>query len=100
MKLADRFSRMIDGMPEDGSITLPVKTIVGWLDANGTGLERDLTVQEVGEFFGRSPQTICRWIRQGRLDAYTFQGTEYRITESAVEEFQERERSSGAVTEQ
>ena len=92
MRLSDRMRKAIDGLPGSASITLPVETIEEWLDGNGSGLEKDLTVDDVAAHFGRSPQTVCRWIRNGRLEAYKFFGNEYRITESAVEEFQSRER--------
>ncbi len=95
MKLSDRLTRMIDGMPNGASITLPVDTVRDWLNENGSGLDQDLTVEEVGKFFDRSPVTIRTWIRDGRLRAYRFQGREYRVCESALEEFQEKERGSG-----
>ncbi len=95
MKLSDRLTRMIDGMPNGASITLPVDTVRDWLNENGSGLDQDLTVEEVGEFFDRSPVTIRTWIRDGRLRAYRFQGREYRVCESALEEFQQKERGRG-----
>lgn len=90
MRLSDTLRKLIES--EDLTITLSVKSIEALLGENGTGLEQDLTVADVATRFGRSPQTVCRWIRDGRLDAYHFLGNEYRITESAVEEFQSRER--------
>ena len=95
MKLSDRLSRMIDGMPDGASITVPVDAVRGWLNENGSGLDQDLTVEEVGKFFDRSPVTIRAWIRDGRLRAYRFQGREYRVCESALEEFQQKERGRG-----
>ena len=95
MKLADRLARMIDGMPDGASITLPVDAVREWLSDNGSGLDPDLTVDEVATSFGRSPVTVRGWIRDGRLSAYRFRGREYRIPESAVEEFQQRERRTG-----
>ena len=92
MKLSDRLTRMIDGMPDGASIILSVKDVKGWLSDNGSGLDHDLTVEEVGKFFDRSPATIRAWIRAGRLDAYHFRGNEYRITHAALEEFQDQER--------
>ena len=92
MKLSDRLTRMIDGVPEGASITLPVDSVRDWLNETGSGLDQDLTVKEVGEFFHRSPQTIRAWIREGRLHAYHFCGNEYRITNAAVEEFQDQQR--------
>ena len=95
MKLSDRLSRMIDGMPGGASITLPVDTLRDWLSEPGGSLDQDLTVEEVGKFFDRSPVTIRAWIRDGRLRAYRFQGREYRIPESALEEFQAQQRGRG-----
>ena len=95
MKLSDRLTRMIDGMPDGASVTLPVAEMRAWLNENGSGLDPDLTVEEVGEFFHRSPVTIRAWIRAGRLRAYRFQGREYRIPEAALEELQQKERGTG-----
>ena len=64
-----------------------------WLSERGGGLDHDLTVAEVGEFFNRTPATIRAWIRAGRLEAYLFRGNEYRITHAAVEELQDQERN-------
>ena len=93
MKLSDWLTRMIDGMPDDGSIILTVEAVKKRLNENGSSLDQDLTVDEVGKFFDRSPITIRTWIRDGRLEAYHFRGKEYRITHSALEEFQDRERN-------
>ena len=93
MKLSDRLTRMIDGMPDGASIILSVEDVKGWLSENGSGLDHDLTVEEVAKFFDRSPATIRAWIRAGRLEAYHFRGNEYRITHSALQEFQDQERA-------
>ena len=53
------------------------------LSENGSGLDHDLTVEEVGK------------IRDGQLRAYLFQGREYRIPEAALEELQQKERGKG-----
>ena len=93
MKLSDRLTRMIDGMPDGASIVLPVDAVREWLSENGGGLDHDLSVEEVGKFFDRSPVTVRGWIRTGRLEAYRFRGREYRITHAALEEFQQQERN-------
>ena len=92
MRLSDWLAGMIDGMPDDGSIILTAKSVRKRLSENGTGFDHDFTVAEVGKFFNRSPVTVRAWIRKGWLDAYRFLGNEYRITPSALEEFQEGER--------
>ena len=97
MKLSDRLTRMIDGMPDGASITLPVEVVKGWLTENGGGLDADFTVAEVGKFFHRTPATIRAWIRAGRLEAYLFRGNEYRITHAAVEKLQDQERNGESV---
>ena len=93
MKLSDRLTRMIDGMPDGASVILSVEDVKGWLSQDGSGLDQDLTVEEVGKLFNRSPATIRAWIRAGRLEAYHFRGREYRITHGALEEFQGQERN-------
>ena len=93
MKLSDRLRRMIDGVPDGASITLPVEVLKGWLGENHGGLDHDLTVAEVGKFFHRTPGTIRAWIRAGRLPAYHFRGNEYRVTHAALEAFQDQERN-------
>ena len=93
MRLSDWLKGMIDGMPDGGSITLPVEAVKERLSENASGLDHDFTVEEVGKFFDRSPVTIRTWIRTGRLEAYLFRGNEYRITHSALEDFQHRERN-------
>lgn len=83
---------MIDGMPGEASISLPVKYVRAWLATPGNDLDLDMTVADVAEFFGRSPVTVRAWIRSGRLRAYQFRGREYRVTSAALEAFVTRER--------
>ena len=92
MRLADRLRRMIDGMPGEASISLPVKCVRAWLATSGNNLDPDMTVADVAEFFGRSPVTVRAWIRSGRLRAYQFRAREYRVTNAALEAFVTRER--------
>ena len=95
MRIADRIQKIIDGIPDGGSVTLPVESLREWLSETGTGLDHDLTVDDVAKFFDRSPVTVRAWIRGGRLEAYRFQGREYRITHAALEELQQRQRGEG-----
>ena len=75
MKLSDRLTRMIDGMPHGAMISLPVDTVREWLNDNGSGLDSDFTVEEVGKFFDRSPVTIRTWIRDGQARRRITSGT-------------------------
>ncbi len=92
MRLANRLRRMIDGMPGEASILLPVACVRAWLATSGNDLEPDLTVADVAELHDRSPVTVRAWIRCGRLRAYRFRGREYRVTRAALEAFQRGER--------
>ena len=48
---------------------------------------------QVVEMFERSPQTVRDWIKAGRLRGYRLNDREYRITASALREFQEEQRN-------
>ena len=95
MTLANRVRHLIDGVPDGGSVSLPVECLRAWLAGSEGDLERDMTVANIAELFHRSPVTVRAWIRAGRLRAYRFRGREYRVSSSALEAFvaQERERS-------
>jgi excisionase family DNA binding protein len=93
MNLVERLGRMVDGLPDEAGITLAVSAIKGWLDGPIV-VERDMNVSEVAKFFGKSEDTVRRWIRAGDLRAYLL-GKAYRITRSAMEEFQAKARRSG-----
>jgi excisionase family DNA binding protein len=51
--------------------------------------ERLLTVREVAERIRSSPQTVRRWLRQGRLHGFLPGGTKlgYRVPESELKRF-------------
>ncbi len=51
--------------------------------------ERLLTVREVAERIRSSPQTVRRWLRQGRLRGFQPGGTKlgYRVLESDLQRF-------------
>lgn len=59
--------------------------------------DRLLTVQEAAERIRSSPESVRRWIRQGRIKAFRPGGTRlgYRIPEPEVERFL-TSRGSGA----
>lgn len=88
---------MIDGVPSNASVTLPVAVVEEWLGEGAIDVEPDLTVQRVAELFDRQPQTVRSWIREGRLGAYKLNGNEYRVTRRALEEFQEERRAEDGL---
>ena len=96
MALVDRLKAVIDGMPDDGSVSLPVTWLRGLLDAEGDspGTGRLLTLQEAGYIVGRSAGTVRTWANSGQLEgAFKLQGRSWRISESAIQLFVERQQS-------
>ena len=51
--------------------------------------ERLLTVREVAEQLRSSPETVRRWLRQGKLRGFRPGGTKlgYRVSESELQRF-------------
>jgi excisionase family DNA binding protein len=51
--------------------------------------ERLLTVREVAERLRSSPETVRRWLRQGKLRGFRPGGTKlgYRVSESELQRF-------------
>ena len=51
--------------------------------------QRLLTVREVAERIRSSPETVRRWLRQGKLHGFRLGGTKlgYRVPESELERF-------------
>ena len=59
-------------------------------------MEKVFKVKEVAERYGVSKRTVWEWIRFGKLHAYVIGGRNYRIGESALQEF-EQNRNTGEV---
>jgi excisionase family DNA binding protein len=81
---------MVNALPTEASVLLPVSLIRSWLVQGGstaTDHNADMTVAEVATLFNRSPQTVRAWIRHGDLDAYRLWEKEYRVTRDALEGF-------------
>ncbi len=49
--------------------------------------QADLSTAEIARMFDKSPQTVRDWIRKGLLDAYRFQGREWRVTPESLQGF-------------
>jgi excisionase family DNA binding protein len=97
MDLHARLAAIVAAMPPGSTVSLPVDWLRTQLDeATATELcavaGGDLTIAEVAERLKRRPGTVRGWVRQGVLQAYSFRGREYRITEVALASFVERER--------
>ena len=99
--LRKRLQSLCDGLPTEGTVTFTKSALAELLalepDLDQATLpSRDLTMKEVGERYGRSPSTIRDWVREGKLEAYTFNGREKRVTLEALAEF-ERDQRRGDI---
>jgi len=95
MGLVDRLKAIIDVMPDGASVSLPVTWLRDLLDAEGDspGMGRLLTLEEAGEIVRRSPSTVRTWLNMSRLDGFKLNGRTWRIRESALRSFIERQES-------
>ena len=95
MGLIDHLKAIINGLPEGGSVSLPVTWLRDLLDAEGDspGMGRLLTLEEAGEIVRRSPSTVRTWLNTSRLDGFKLNGRAWRIRESALLSFIERQES-------
>ncbi len=93
MTAIERLRRLAENLPEGGSVSLP-KTFLEALVAEQAGIAvGDFTVPQLAERFQRSASTIRSWLEQGSLRGYRLRGRQWRVTSTALAEFEERERS-------
>ena len=62
-------------------------------EGDSPGMGRLLTLEEAGEVVGRSPSTVRTWLNTSRLDGFKLNGRTWRIRESALRSFIERQES-------
>ena len=93
MGLVDRLRAIVDPMPADASVTLSVAWLRDLLAAEGdsANMDRLLTLEETAEIVGRSPSTVRTWLNTGRLDGFKLNARSWRIRESALRTFIERQ---------
>ncbi len=62
--------------------------------ANGSdpGPQADLSTADIARMYGNSQQAVRGWIGRGLLDAYKFQGREWRVTPASLEKFRREQR--------
>ena len=97
MTIQDRLRAIVNALPEQASVTLPVLVMKEWLEVETDHSFADLTVADVARQLGRSPGTVRDWIRRGDLEAYQL-GKEYRVTRPALTTFCQRQRKDGPRT--
>ncbi len=55
----------------------------------------DLTIRDLAQLFGKQPSTVRAWVERGDFaGAYKLHGKEWRVPESGVEAFQNRQRGA------
>lgn len=92
----------MDGVPDGGSVTLPVATIREWLEDSSQDDEpvSDLTVEEVAKIVDRAPSTVRGWLVSDEIpQAYKFKG-EWRVPPAALEAFFEHKRSGSSKNDE
>lgn len=90
MTLRDRLERVVEGLPPDASVTLPVARLRAWIEEEGdaVGLDRlGLTVEQVAEKVGKKPSTVRGWLNEGRLKGRKPTGSEWRVAPADLAEF-------------
>src|SRR5437867_8545726 len=59
----------------------------------------DLTIRDLAQLFGKQPSTVRAWVERGDFPgAYKLHGKEWRVPESGVEAFQNRQRGTTSDT--
>lgn len=98
MTLRERLERMVEGLPDDASVTLPV----GWLreqlektdEPTGADGDRLWTVTELAERYDRAESTVRGWLVAGDLDGFKVKGS-WRISADAIQRFESDDEDDG-----
>ncbi len=94
MSLKKSLEAVVRGMPDEGSVSLPVAWVRALLEAEDEEgrAGRLLTLEEAAERVQRAPGTVRTWCNSGRLEgAFKLQGRSWRIPEGALQRFLERQ---------
>lgn len=94
MSLHSSLADAVEGLPEDGAVTLPVGWLREQLDAEPEDEDElaDLTVDEIAEELDRAPSTVRGWLGRGEIpEAYRLQGREWRVPRSALRRYLDRQ---------
>lgn len=95
MTLADRIRSMVAVVPEDGAITIPVRTLQEWL-ADEEAVEGDLTLEEWAQAYAPNDppaiSTVREWFAAGLVPgAYKRNGRKWMAPRSSIEAFRRRQ---------
>ena len=82
---------IVQNMPPDGSVTLPVALLADLVAESNEPGQRLLTLEQAAEFVGRSTSTVRTWLNTEQLAGFKLNGRDWRIRESALQAFIERQ---------
>lgn len=99
MRLARDLAMAVEGIPDGGSVTLPVAWLRERLEGANEDVVVDLTVEQVAKKLNRSPSTVRNWLAAGDIPgAYRLKRREWRIPPSALEWFLDKQRTAPQAT--
>ena len=78
-------------MPREGSVTLPVAWLRDLLAEDGQPGSELLTLDQAAEIVGRASSTVRTWLNQGELEGFKLNNRSWRIRESALQVFIEKQ---------
>jgi excisionase family DNA binding protein len=98
-----RFREALEEMPEGTAITLPREKLIQLLGGSDLGSQTvssrtdpvpvvDLSVRQVAALYGKSPNTVRRWLESGQLEGYKLFGREWRVPQQMLVAFQDDQR--------
>ena len=97
MNALDRLRLLRDTLPPSGSVVFTRGALSELLgesepETHASETAADLTVEQIADRLNRKPNTVRDWIRAGKLDAYSFNGKEYRVTPAALHAYLQAQR--------
>ena len=98
-----RFREALEEMPVGTAITLSREKLIQLLGGSELGSQTvssredsapvvDLSVRQVAALYGKSPNTVRRWLESGQLEGYKLFGREWRVPRQMLVAFQEDQR--------
>ena len=92
MSIRKQLESVVEGMPDDASVTLTVAWLRALLqeeaDRAGEAPDGVLTLAEVGERVGRAEGTVRTWCNSGKLEgAFRLNGRDWRVPESSLRKY-------------
>lgn len=87
--------QILDALPDEALIPVGfVRRLIAERVVEDSEPLADLSVDEVARALGRAASTIRAWAASGQLRAYKLNGREWRVTRTALREYQDRQRQA------